>query len=96
MYISINKETSKNKEKKILKKFEELDINFDEIVHLMFNSICSIFLPIDIVIDLVFIFLFEGQKSLFRFLYSTLKMNKSFIINLKPLNKKCRKGHVLK
>ena len=52
----------------------------------MLNSLCTNILPLEISIHLTMIFLVEGQKSLFRAMYSILKCNKKFILNIDNKN----------
>ena len=71
-----------SKETKILNKCQSLDFNFDILVHSMLNSLATCIIPLDIAIHISFIFLMEGVKSLFRFMYSCIKFNKRLILNL--------------
>ena len=82
-YISIHKNYSMNKQRKVLDKCQQLDFNFDILVHSMLNSLATCIVPLDIAIHLSFIFLMEGMKSLFRFMYAVIKSNKAFILGLK-------------
>ena len=49
----------------------------------MLNSLTTCIVPLDIAIHISFIFLLEGVKAVFRFMYSIIKTNKSFILGLK-------------
>jgi hypothetical protein len=64
----------------------------------MLNSLCMNVLPLDIAIHIAFVFLTEGQKAIFRFMYSIIKCNKQHILSLKTkdgfvksLRQKCSK-----
>ena len=71
-----------SKQTKILNKCQSLDFNFDILIHSMLNSLVTCFVPLDIAIHISFIFLMEGMKSIFRFMYSCIKFNKKLILNL--------------
>ena len=63
--------------KQLIKKCDDLGLNFDKIVNLMLNSLTTALLPIDLSIYAMTVFIFEGQKSLIRFIYSSLKNSKT-------------------
>lgn len=79
-YISLKKTGNR---RQVLVKFFELDYNFDFFVHQMMNSLLTAVIPLDFAISVVFDFLIEGQKSIFKFMYGLIKSNKKFILSLK-------------
>lgn len=56
----------------IIQKCLEIDMNFDLIIHSMLNSLMTSVMPLDVAVNLCFVFLNEGQKVLFRFMLATL------------------------
>lgn len=66
----------------MLNKCYELQFNFDLLIHSMLNSLCTNVVPLDIAIHVVSLFLVEGQKTLFRFMYAAIKCNKDFFVQL--------------
>ena len=66
----------------LIDKFFELEMNFDLTVHVLLSSLLTNILPLDITIHMVFMFLIEGQKVLFRMIIATLNSCRPFIIDL--------------
>ena len=58
-------------------------MNFDLIIHSMLNSLMTSVVPLDVAINLCFVFINEGQKVLFRFMLATLKLNREVILKQK-------------
>ena len=79
-YISLKKTGNR---RKVLVKFFDIEYNFDYFVHQMMKSLLTIVIPIDFAIPVIFNYLIEGQKSIFKCMYGFIKSNKDFILNLK-------------
>ena len=60
----------------------ELGLNFDLLLHQMLNTLCTCVLPLDLAIHIAFIFIIDGQKTLFRICHALLKLSKNFIVGL--------------
>jgi hypothetical protein len=78
-YISLKKNGNR---RQVLVKFYELQYNFDFFVHQMMNSLLTVVIPIDFAIPVIFNYLIEGQKGIFKSMYGLIKSNKQFIVSL--------------
>ena len=81
-FINCYVEMTLKKNRSLISKCMELQLNFDLIVHSLLNSLLTSVVPIDIAADIVLVFLIEGQKTLFRFIISLLRCNKDYINGL--------------
>jgi hypothetical protein len=70
------------KGRSVLDKCVKLGFNFDMLVHSMLTSLTTNIVPLDIALHEAMVFLLEGQKTLFRFVYAVIKCNKDFILGL--------------
>ena len=59
--------------------------DFTQLVDSGFRTLMTNYLNLDNMTDLILVFLSEGQKSLFRYLYAILKIHKDFIKNNKDM-----------
>ena len=57
-------------------------MNFDLLVHYMFNSLLTDIMPLDIAVPIAINFLFEGVKVLFRYTLAALALNRDFILQV--------------
>jgi len=71
-----------NKGRSILDKCYNLEFNFDMLIHQMLNTLCTNIVPLEVALHIATVFLLEGQKTLFRFMYSVIKCNKDFFLAL--------------
>lgn len=59
-----------------------MGISFDLILHQLFNSLCQSVLTLEQSIHIMFNFLLEGQKLLFRMVFAILKSNNAFLLKM--------------
>ena len=77
-YMNIKQEKKKG-QKTILEKCYEIQLNFDQLIHNMLNSMLTCVLPLDLAIHVTWMFIMEGQKALFRSVYAVLKYSRDVI-----------------
>ena len=80
MDLYLNLTESQKGERDIVHKCYSINMNFDLLVHYMFNSLLTDIMPLDIAIPIAINFLFEGVKVLFRYTIAAFALNRDFIL----------------
>ncbi len=74
--------TTLRKKRSILKHLHSIDFDFSKYVDKSFKTFMTAFVPINVALDIMMVFLVEGVKVMFRYTYAIIKMQKEFIKDL--------------
>ena len=74
--------TTVRKKRSILKHLSSIGFDFSLYVDKCFKSMLTFFIPINVALDFLMIFLVEGIKIIYRYTYAVIKMQKKFIKEL--------------
>lgn len=77
-----NTYANKTQRTQMMKHFYDKDISFDMILHSLFNTLCQSVLTLEESWHILTNFMLEGQKLLFRMIFSLIKMNHSFLVKV--------------
>mmetsp|Transcript_44325 Transcript_44325/g.60122 ORF Transcript_44325/g.60122 Transcript_44325/m.60122 type:complete len:87 (+) Transcript_44325:644-904(+) len=78
--ITYVKKTAKT-DKKVLNHFQKIDFDPTRIIDETYRTLLSSLLPLDNTIEIVYMFIMEGNKLLYRFTYALLRLNRKFILD---------------
>jgi hypothetical protein len=71
--------TTIRKKRSVLLHLNKINFDFNKLVDVSFRTLLTAFLPLPVAIDILFMFLVEGNKIIFRFTYALLKCQKKYI-----------------
>jgi hypothetical protein len=57
----------------------KIGLDFTKYVDTSFQTFMTRFLPLNVCVDILMVFLVEGTKIIFRYTYAILKQNKGFV-----------------
>ena len=80
----------------VMSHFMKVGVNFDILLHSLFNTALQSVLTLDDSLHVTMLFLLEGQKLLFRLTFAVLKLNHDFLMTVtskKDLVKRLRENH---
>jgi hypothetical protein len=72
-------DTTVRKKRSVLLHFNKIGFDFNRYIDMAFKSLLSYFVPLPVAVEVLMMFLVEGNKILFRYAYALLKCNKKFI-----------------
>lgn len=72
-------DTTMRKKRSLLLHFNKINFDFTRFVDTAFKSLLTYFVPLPVAVEVLMMFLVEGNKILFRYTYALLKCNKKFI-----------------
>lgn len=72
-------DTTVRKKRSVLLHFNKIGFDFSRFVDAAFKSLLTSFVPLPVAVEVLMMFLVEGNKILFRYTYALLKCNKKFI-----------------
>ena len=63
----------------VLLHLNAINFDFNKLVDVSFRTLLTAFLPLSAAIDILLMFLVEGNKIIFRFTYALMKVHKKYI-----------------
>jgi hypothetical protein len=63
----------------VLLHLNEINFDFNRYVDVAFKSMITSYVPLPVSLDILMMYLIEGNKILFRYTYAVLKVNKNYI-----------------
>lgn len=70
----------------VLQHLNTINFDFNKYVDVTFKSMTAHFVPLAVALDILMMYLIEGNKILFRYTYAILKVNKKYIKNATNAN----------
>ena len=78
-FVTSYMKTTVRGKRSVLLHLNSINFDFNRFVDVSFKSMTTHFVPLAVALDILMMYLIEGNKILFRYTYAILKVNKHYI-----------------